>query len=70
MRALGRSEDSYRVTGAFRVGDIRHARADIERARRLLGWSPRVGIEEGLQRLAQWAQSQPAAAFTKNGEQA
>jgi dTDP-L-rhamnose 4-epimerase len=65
MRALGRSEDAFRVTGAFRVGDIRHACADISAARRLLGWQPQVGIDEGLQRLAQWARSQPAAAFSR-----
>ncbi|HSV80310.1 MAG TPA: NAD-dependent epimerase/dehydratase family protein [Ramlibacter sp.] len=68
MRALGRSEDSFRITGDFRVGDIRHARADIEPARRLLGWEPRVGVEEGLQRLAHWARSQYAAAFSTNGK--
>lgn len=70
MRALGRSQDSFAITGAFRVGDIRHARADIEAARRLLGWSPKVGIEEGLQRLAHWARSEHAAAFSSNGESA
>jgi dTDP-L-rhamnose 4-epimerase len=70
MRALGRSEDSYRITGAFRVGDIRHARADISAARRLLGWSPQVGVEDGLKRLAHWAQSQHAAAFSNNGGKA
>jgi dTDP-L-rhamnose 4-epimerase len=70
MRALGRSEDSFRITGEFRVGDIRHARADIEAARRLLGWSPKVGVDEGLKRLAQWAQSQHAAAQPPNGARA
>jgi dTDP-L-rhamnose 4-epimerase len=64
MRSLGRSEDSFRITGEFRVGDIRHACADIASARRLLGWSPKVGIDEGLARLAQWAQSQHANGAT------
>jgi len=67
MRALGRPEDSYRITGAFRVGDIRHACADIAAAQRLLGWTPRVGVDEGLGRLAQWAQSQHAGALPSNG---
>jgi dTDP-L-rhamnose 4-epimerase len=67
MRALGRSEDSFRVTGAFRVGDIRHARADLEAARRLLGWAPQVGVEEGLRRLAHWARAEHAAARAANG---
>jgi Nucleoside-diphosphate-sugar epimerases len=70
MRALGRSQDSYRITGEFRVGDIRHARADIEAAGRLLGWSPKIGVEEGLQRLARWAQAQHAAGFSPEGESA
>ena len=67
MRALGRPEDSFRVTGAFRVGDIRHARADIEPARRLLGWRPNVGIQQGLTQLAHWARAQHAEAFGANG---
>lgn len=66
MRALGRSPDAFRITGAFRVGDVRHARADIGAARRLLGWSPQVGLEEGLGRLARWARSQHAAASPTN----
>jgi UDP-glucose 4-epimerase len=33
-----------------RVGDIRHSRADISLAGAALGYSPRVGFEEGLRR--------------------
>jgi dTDP-L-rhamnose 4-epimerase len=55
MRALGKPENSYRITGAFRVGDIRHACADISAARRLLDWAPRITVDEGLARLARWA---------------
>lgn len=58
MKALGRPQDVYRVTGAFRVGDIRHACADIAVARQLLEWQPKVGVDEGLARLARWAQVQ------------
>ncbi len=58
MKALGRSTDAYRITGAFRVGDIRHACADITAAGELLGWKPRVDVDEGITRLARWAQGQ------------
>jgi len=58
MKALGRSQDAYRITGAFRVGDIRHACADIEEARTLLDWQPKVSVDDGLARLARWAQGQ------------
>jgi len=34
-----------------RPGDIRDSYADISRARRILGWSPRIGLEEGLQKI-------------------
>ncbi len=58
MAALGRSMDACKVTSAFRVGDIRHACADISAARQVLGWSPKVSLEDGLTRLAQWAKQE------------
>lgn len=58
MKALGRPENAYRITGAFRVGDIRHACADITEARTLLDWQPKVSVDDGLTRLARWAQEQ------------
>ncbi len=55
LAAFGRGRDGLRVTGAFRAGDIRHAVADISRARKTLGWVPRVPLDEGLARLARWS---------------
>ncbi len=37
-----------------RVGDVRHSLADITRARDLLGFEPRVGLEEGLRHTLDW----------------
>jgi UDP-glucose 4-epimerase len=37
-----------------RVGDVRHSLADITRARELLGYEPRVGLEEGLRKTIDW----------------
>jgi UDP-glucose 4-epimerase len=37
-----------------REGDIRDSQADITRARSVLGYSPRVGFEEGLRRTWEW----------------
>jgi UDP-glucose 4-epimerase len=34
--------------GPSRAGDVPHTRADITRAKAVLGWEPRVGLEEGL----------------------
>ena len=48
------------ICGKYRVGDIRHCFADIGEARRALGYSPRVSLEEGLVDLAGWLQDQAA----------
>jgi dTDP-L-rhamnose 4-epimerase len=48
------------ITGKYRVGDIRHCFADITRAREVLGYEPRVPLEEGLGELAQWLGGQVA----------
>jgi dTDP-L-rhamnose 4-epimerase len=41
-----------RVTGEYRLGDVRHITADSSRARAELDWTPRVGFEAGLCALA------------------
>jgi dTDP-L-rhamnose 4-epimerase len=40
------------VTGAYRLGDVRHVFADVERARAALGFVAAVGFEEGMRRFA------------------
>jgi dTDP-L-rhamnose 4-epimerase len=42
------------ITGQFRIGDVRHAFADIENTREILGWEPKVSLEEGLGQLIDW----------------
>lgn len=42
---------------APRAGDVRHSRADVSRARELLGYEPSVGFEEGLRRTVEWYRS-------------
>ena len=49
------------ITGKYRVGDIRHCFADISRARRVLGYAPRVSFERGISELAAWLDGQIAA---------
>ena len=39
------------------AGDVRLTSADIVRARKLLGYSPQVSLEEGIERLIQWYRS-------------
>ncbi|HWE48315.1 MAG TPA: NAD-dependent epimerase/dehydratase family protein [Bryobacteraceae bacterium] len=61
IRSIGRRDLEPELTGRYRVGDIRHCFADISLARQTLGWEPRVSLEEGLEDLAGWLESQQPA---------
>ncbi|MFJ8079302.1 NAD-dependent epimerase/dehydratase family protein [Streptomyces sp. NPDC096205] len=41
-----------RVTGEYRLGDVRHITADSARLRAALGWRPEVGFAEGVREFA------------------
>jgi dTDP-L-rhamnose 4-epimerase len=58
--AVGKEYISPQVTGKYRVGDIRHCVADITRAREVLGYAPRVTLDDGLAELAEWLAGQVA----------
>jgi nucleoside-diphosphate-sugar epimerase len=45
--------------GPERLGDVRHSRADISAARDVLGFTPQVEFEEGVQRTLAWFRDQP-----------
>jgi dTDP-L-rhamnose 4-epimerase len=47
------------VTGEYRIGDIRHNFADIERLETLTGVRPKISLEEGLDRFCKWVVTQP-----------
>ena len=42
------------VYAAARAGDVRDSQADIQKARRLLGYQPIVSLEEGLGKTVEW----------------
>jgi dTDP-L-rhamnose 4-epimerase len=46
------------IVGKYREGDIRHCVGDITRARELLGYEPKVNLEEGLMNLLEWVKDQ------------
>ncbi|MEP7287490.1 MAG: SDR family oxidoreductase [Chloroflexota bacterium] len=49
------------IMALARPGDIKHSRADISKAGRLLGYEPVVTFHEGLARTLDWFQSNPTA---------
>lgn len=58
--ALGKRHLGPEITGQYRIGDIRHCFADITMARQLLGYSPRVSLDDGLAELVEWLSGQAA----------
>jgi dTDP-L-rhamnose 4-epimerase len=48
------------ITRKFRKGDVRHCFADISKAKRLLGWEPKVDFEDGMKELIGWSHNQTA----------
>jgi dTDP-L-rhamnose 4-epimerase len=57
---LGKQIDPE-ITGKYREGDIRHCVADISRARALLGYEPKVSVEQGIPELLEWVKRQEAS---------
>jgi nucleoside-diphosphate-sugar epimerase len=45
---------------APRPGDVRHSEAAVDKAGRLLGYRPVVGLREGLARTVEWFASRRA----------
>ena len=44
-----------------RAGDVKDSQADISKARQLLGYTPIVGLEEGLKQTLAWCRSESGA---------
>ena len=53
-----------KVTGAYRLGDIRHNYADLSKSDRLLGFQPKVSFSEGIARFTDWVNEQAIQADT------
>jgi dTDP-L-rhamnose 4-epimerase len=55
---LGRRYIEPLILGQYRAGDIRHCFADIQFARTKLHYQPRVTIDDGIDDLAAWLETQ------------
>ncbi len=51
-------EVPLKITGNYRLGDIRHNYADITLAKQILGFIPRVSFDEGIKRFTDWVNQQ------------
>jgi dTDP-L-rhamnose 4-epimerase len=58
LKASYRSDVAINITGAFRLGDIRHNYADLSKIKNDLGFEPRVSFPDGISEFAKWVDSQ------------
>lgn len=54
MNAFGKRTE-LKISGDFRIGDIRYNVADLTKMKLLLGFEPKIGFEEGIKKYADWA---------------
>jgi dTDP-L-rhamnose 4-epimerase len=57
------------VVAKFREGDIRHCVADITKAGKLLGYKPKVALQQGIPELLAWVGQQRAIDHTAQATQ-
>ena len=58
IKKFFKSSSSIGVTGAFRMGDIRHNIADITKLKAILDFTPKISFREGLANFLTWASEQ------------
>ena len=58
LKKMYHSNIDIKITGTYRLGDIRHNKADISKINSCLGYSPKVSFEFGLQKFVNWVKTQ------------
>ncbi|KAA9130134.1 NAD-dependent epimerase/dehydratase family protein [Microbacterium caowuchunii] len=53
------TEVPTRISGNYRLGDIRHNIADTRRLREVLGFTPRVPFADGVRAFGEWVLTEP-----------
>jgi dTDP-L-rhamnose 4-epimerase len=52
------SDVSITVTGAYRLGDIRHNYADLTKVHKTLGFEPKTNFHDGISKFVSWVNQQ------------
>lgn len=58
LKKIYNSDSKINITGDFRIGDIAHNIADISKAKKILNFSPKISLEEGLIQFGNWVKKQ------------
>lgn len=52
------TDTEIKISGNYRLGDIRHNYADITLAKEILGYFPKINFKEGIRRFCAWVDTQ------------
>jgi dTDP-L-rhamnose 4-epimerase len=52
------SDIKIKVSGDYRLGDIRHNYADLDKVKSVLGFKPQYKIEKGINEFVEWVENQ------------
>ncbi len=58
LSANYKADVKYKISGNYRIGDIRHNFADLSKISSLLGFKPKVAFKEGIKKFADWVNTQ------------
>jgi dTDP-L-rhamnose 4-epimerase len=50
------NKSKIEINGSFRIGDIRHNKADLSLSKEILNFVPKIDFEDGLSRFLKWAE--------------
>lgn len=68
LSALLKKNIKPKVSGEFRKNDIRNCFADISKVNKLLGWKPKVSLEEGMGELIVWSEKEESIDLFQKAE--
>lgn len=58
LKEYYKSDVKIKISGNYRIGDIRHNTADIEKIKHLLNYHPKVSFSDGLNNFVKWVERQ------------
>lgn len=58
LKKLYDSDVEVNVSGDYRIGDIRHNKANIEKVKEVLGFIPKTSFDVGLRNFVEWVKQQ------------
>jgi dTDP-L-rhamnose 4-epimerase len=58
LKSLYNSDVKIKISGKYRLGDIRHNYADLSKIENVLGFSPKFNFKAGIIEFVKWVQAQ------------